>query len=137
MCKERRSVLYLGTVVKVLVKLNTDHFSKTCLIYCVVYKQSLWISSHFIISCYFDGNFAIFRTLTEYDTFSLKQLFVPVLHANRFKWAACLGPFTSNHLQFWATGTYKECPTSHVLHVKVWHCHRACPKYEHIKLCCF
>jgi hypothetical protein len=107
-CKEGRSVLYLGTAVKVLVKLNTDHFSKNCLIYCVVYKHSLWNSSHFILSCFFNGNFAIFRTLTEYDTFSLKQLFVSVLHAHRIKRAACLGPFTSSQLRLWPTGTQRN-----------------------------
>jgi len=53
-------------------------------------------------------NFAIFRTLTEYDTFSLIQLFVPVLHVHRIKWTTCLGPFTLSLLQFYPTGTYKE-----------------------------
>jgi len=53
-------------------------------------------------------NFAIFKTLTEYDTFSLKQLFVPVLQVHRFKWTTCLGPFTSSHIQLWPTGTHKE-----------------------------
>jgi hypothetical protein len=52
-------------------------------------------------------NFAIFRTLTEYDTFSLIQHFVPVLHVHRIKWTTCLGPSTLNHLQFCPTGTYK------------------------------